>query len=132
MRIKRDSGLFTIMTVHGNGEDVTMKEEKESRESEEKIVIHADSEIGDLIPGFLENRQKDIEAINEALESGDHETIRLLGHSMKGAGAGYGFDEISTIGRAIEAAAKTGDGNIIRSELIRLETYLKKVEVIYE
>jgi len=109
-----------------------MKEEKESRESEEKIVIHADSEIGDLIPGFLENRQKDIEAINEALESGDHETIRLLGHSMKGAGAGYGFDEISTIGRAIEAAAKTGDGNIIRSELIRLETYLKKVEVIYE
>ena len=31
---------------------------------------------------------------------------KLLGHSMKGSGEGYGFDTISEIGRFLEEAAK--------------------------
>ena len=50
-----------------------------------KVVIHADPEIADLIPKFLDNRQKDIAAIESALQQSDFETIRMLGHSMKGA-----------------------------------------------
>jgi histidine phosphotransfer protein HptB len=98
----------------------------------EKLVIHADPEIADLIPKFLDNRQKDIVMIESALETNDFETIRLLGHSMKGAGGGYGFDGVTEIGKNLEEAAKEADSNKIRNGVDELAKYLRKVEVIYD
>ncbi|MCI0443329.1 Hpt domain-containing protein [bacterium] len=98
----------------------------------EKLVIHADPEIADLIPKFLDNRQKDIVMIESALETNDFETIRLLGHSMKGAGGGYGFDGVTEIGKNLEEAAKEADSNKIRNGVDELAEYLRKVEVIYD
>jgi len=74
-------------------------------DSGEKIVIRADAEIQDLIPGFLENRQRDIQSIKAALTEKDFEAIRTLGHWMKGAGAGYGLDGVTAIGEKLEEAA---------------------------
>jgi histidine phosphotransfer protein HptB len=98
----------------------------------EKIVIHADPEIADLIPKFLDNRQKDINLIESALEKNDFEAIRMLGHSMKGAGGGYGFDGVTEIGRNLEEAAKEADSNKIRNGVQELAEYLRRVEVIYD
>jgi histidine phosphotransfer protein HptB len=98
----------------------------------EKLVIHADPEIADLIPKFLDNRQKDIVMIESALETNDFETIRLLGHSMKGAGGGYGFDGVTQIGKNLEEAAKEADSDKIRNGVDELAEYLRKVEVIYD
>lgn len=98
----------------------------------EKLVIHADPEIADLIPKFLDNRQKDIDMIESALEKNDFETIRILGHSMKGAGGGYGFDGVTEIGKNLEEAAKEADSNKIRNGVHELAEYLRKVEVIYD
>ena len=41
----------------------------------EKIIVQVDSDLEDLIPGYLENRNKDIESITEALRQNDFETI---------------------------------------------------------
>lgn len=98
----------------------------------EKIVVRVDAEIEDLIPGFLENRRKDIETILEALDQGDYETIRLLGHRMKGAGGGYGFDAITDIGRSIEQGAKEKNPEEVRRWLGDLLHYLDRVEVVYD
>lgn len=98
----------------------------------EKLIIHADPEIADLIPKFLDNRQKDIHMIESALEKNDFDTIRLLGHSMKGAGGGYGFDGVTEIGKNLEEAAKDEDSNRIRSGVHELAEYLRNVEVIYD
>jgi HPt (histidine-containing phosphotransfer) domain-containing protein len=98
----------------------------------EKLIIHADPEIADLIPKFLDNRQKDIQMIESALEQNDFETIRLLGHSMKGAGGGYGFDGVTEIGKNLEEAAKEEDSNKIRNGIHELAEYLRRVEVIYD
>ena len=35
--------------------------------SDERIVVHADPDIADLILGFLENRRKDVTAMRAAL-----------------------------------------------------------------
>jgi hypothetical protein len=48
---------------------------------------------------------------------------------MKGSGGGYGFDEISEIGRALEDAAKQSQAGKIREEIQRLRHYLDHVEV---
>ena len=42
------------------------------------------------------------------------------------------FDSITEIGRAIENAAKEGDGREIREQLSRLQYYLDNVEVIFQ
>jgi HPt (histidine-containing phosphotransfer) domain-containing protein len=99
---------------------------------EAKIIVHVDPDIADLIPGFLENRHKDIKTIGEALAQGDFETIRFLGHSMKGAGGSYGFDAITDIGRSLEQAAIAQDGGGIKKSLQDLFAYLDSIEVVYK
>ncbi len=96
----------------------------------EKIRILADPDIADLIPGFLDNRRKDIVAMQAALERSDFETVRVLGHSMKGAGGGYGFDAITDIGAALEQAAKGKDPGAVSKGLRDLSSYLDRVEVV--
>jgi HPt (histidine-containing phosphotransfer) domain-containing protein len=95
-----------------------------------KIMVHVDPELADLIPGYLANRQKDIVAIYDAIEKRDLETIRILGHSMKGSGGGYGFDAITDIGSALEKAAQEGREEVIRREIMRLEDYLRDVVIV--
>ena len=97
----------------------------------EKISIRIDKDLQDLIPGYLQNRRKDIAAIGDALNRGDYEGIRVLGHSMKGSGGGYGFDAITAIGRGIEEAAKAHDGEKIRGGAAELDAYLKSVDITY-
>jgi HPt (histidine-containing phosphotransfer) domain-containing protein len=97
-----------------------------------KIIVHVDPEIADLIPGFLENRHKDIKTIGEALTQGDFETIKILGHSMKGAGGSYGFDAITDMGKSLEQAAITQDAIAIKRSLQDLSAYLDGVEVVYK
>lgn len=97
-----------------------------------KIRVHADPEIQDLIPGFLENRSKDLREIRLSLQAGNWEKIRTIGHIMKGAGSGYGFSEISEIGALIESAAKAGNMQEIEKQARRLADYLIRLEVIYD
>ena len=97
-----------------------------------KIIIYADPDISDLIPGFLENRHKDIKTISEALGKKEYDAIRLIGHSMKGSGAGYGFDDLSKIGAALEEAAEKKEALSIQKELAKVETYLKNIQVVYQ
>lgn len=103
-----------------------------SGEQDGKIVVRADPEIADLIPRFLENRQKDIVLIMEALQKKDYEAIKIMGHSMKGAGGGYGFPGVTDIGRSIEDAAREQNLEQVLMAVDKLTTYLDRVEVVYE
>ena len=98
----------------------------------EKIVVHADNDLEDLIPGFLNNQDRDAEKIKVLLGSGDYESIQRMGHSMRGSGGGYGFDEISEIGTRIEQAAKDRDKSEILLQVEGLLNYLGCIEVVYD
>ena len=94
------------------------------------IPIRVDPEIAALIPGFLANRHKDVVLLLDAVNQGDFETARILGHSMKGSGGGYGFDGITDIGAEIETAAKQHDAVVIRSQVHALSRYLARVLIV--
>ena len=98
----------------------------------EKIRVRIDSDLQDLIPGYLENRGKDLLVYQQALEKDNFDAIAILGHSMKGSGGGYGFNDLSSIGRAIEKAAKNRDKESVRQSIIDLTDFLKKLEVVYD
>ena len=101
-----------------------------SRKHQDKIIVSVDPDLIDLIPGFLEKRRRDIQTISMALKKDDFETIRILGHSMKGAGGGYGFQAITDIGKRIEQAAREMRPREIESCLSELASYLSRVEVV--
>ena len=98
----------------------------------EKIEIKVDPEIADLIPGFLNNREKDIKTMESCIEEENFEQIERLGHSMKGSGAGYGFNGISEIGSFIEIAGKEKDIEKIKKGIEDLKSYLSRVEIVNE
>ena len=98
----------------------------------DRITLRIDPDLADLIPGFLEGRRQDVAAIMKALEQNDDEAIRILGHNMKGFGSGYGFDEITDLGKSLEQAAKKGDTEEIKRKVSELSAYLDSLDIVYE
>jgi CheY-like chemotaxis protein len=96
-----------------------------------EITVHIDKMIEDLIPGFLKNRRNDIEKLQKAVQDGDMNTIKMLGHMLKGMGGGYGFEKISELGKSIELAARQSNSGIILSLTKELETYLDNIKVVF-
>lgn len=96
----------------------------------ETIIVHIDPDLEDLIPGFLANRHRDVASLQALLDQQDYAAIRLIGHSMKGAGGGYGFDPITELGDKIETAALEGNGDAIRALTVQLTDYLARVKPV--
>jgi HPt (histidine-containing phosphotransfer) domain-containing protein len=95
-----------------------------------QFTVHPEPELADLIPRYLERRRSDAEVLEAALLSGDMDTVRSLGHSMKGSGGGYGFDGITEIGHRLEAAGRDADAEAARDAVADLRAYLVNVEVV--
>jgi HPt (histidine-containing phosphotransfer) domain-containing protein len=96
------------------------------------IMATPERELADLIPRYLERRHADAVAIEAALLAEDMDTVRMLGHSMKGSGGGYGFNGITDIGLRLEDAGRDGDAEATRKALADLRAYLENVEVVYD
>ena len=71
----------------------------------------------------------EVHVLQTALESGDYETIRVLGHNFRGSGTPYGFATISHIGRSLEWPAERQSPDEIRRQIAALGDYLAQVTV---
>ena len=100
-------------------------------EQADEITVHVDAELEEIMPEIIENTYQDINTMLEALEQGEFETIRILGHSMNGVG-GIGLDGITEIGLSLEQAAKAENSEKIRNLMAQLLNYLERVEIRYE
>ena len=95
-----------------------------------KVMVAKDLE--DLIPVFMRNRHKELDALRAALAAADFEQLRQLGHRMKGVGNSYGFAHVSTLGKYIEDGARSGDRALLEATIAQYSDYLAKVEIVYE
>ena len=95
-------------------------------------TVRVSAELRELAPRFLAHRRGDADQLREALDRADFETVRAIGHAMKGSGAAYGFDEITTLGTEIERLAKAGDAPALEAAVLRLAEYLDSVEVVFD
>ncbi len=98
----------------------------------EPIYVHPSKDVEKLAPWYLDRRRADLVALAAALEACDYPKIRVIGHDMKGSGAGYGFEPISRIGASLEAGAKAQSAGPIRTEIAALGDYLDRVQVVSE
>lgn len=97
-----------------------------------KIIVRIDAELQDIVPQFLENRRADVAKLMNAAQAGALGEAHFIAHNLAGTGAGYGFEEISVIGRAMCDAIKTNRPDELPSLISRLQAYLDAVEVVYE
>jgi PAS domain S-box-containing protein len=98
----------------------------------EPIEVQVGEHLEVILGGYLERRRNDVAAVDAALERGDYESIRTVGHNMKGSGSGYGLDRISEIGRALEEGAASRAGERVRACNRELDDFLHRLVVIYE
>jgi len=94
--------------------------------------VRVAADLAALIPGYLENRRRDVEAIAVAIAHADYEIVRTLGRNMKGSGAGYGLNRISEIGASLEQAAIHQELANISANAAELAGYLDGLQVNYE
>ena len=99
-------------------------------ENDYQVVVAKDLE--DLIPVFMKNRHKELDALRVALAAADFEQLRQLGHRMKGVGNSYGFARVSTLGKVIEDGARSGDRATLQASITEYSDYLAKVQIAYE
>lgn len=104
---------------------------KDGTETTAKVTVYVDPDLAEIVPGFLENRRRDVQFLQTALQHNELKTIRVLGHRMKGDGGGYGFDTISAIGEALELAAAQQDRLTIERETSKLSDFLNRLDVVY-
>ena len=81
------------------------------------------------IPEFLSNRRLDVITMLDALIHSDFATIERLGHSMKGAGASFGFQAITDFGATLEHEARNSNVHASRQSVLDLSAYLDFVGV---
>ena len=99
---------------------------------EDAYTAKVAKDIEDLIPTFLSNRRKELDALRVALAAADFEQLRQIGHRMRGVGDSYGFEHVSAIGKRIEDGARSGDKAGIAAQIEDYGDYLSKVQIVYE
>jgi hypothetical protein len=96
-----------------------------------RVTVSIDPDLEEIVPGFLDNRRRDVVTLRAAVSEDNLKTVRLLGHRMKGDGGGYGFEAISEIGEALEQAAIREDRIVIAQQIGKLDDFLTRVKVVY-
>jgi len=96
---------------------------------DEPIRVKVEQDMEDVVPAYLEKRRKDVSTYRQALASRDFETLRMLGHKLKGTGGGYGFAMLTELGAAIEQSAVREDAGAVGSKVDELARYLERVQL---
>jgi signal transduction histidine kinase/CheY-like chemotaxis protein len=93
------------------------------------VATAVDQSLADVVPEYLDKRRRDVPAMLTSLGFSDYESIRVLGHNMKGSGGGFGFPLLSEIGAKIEKAALDRDAAAVRGQIDALATYLNDIQM---
>jgi HPt (histidine-containing phosphotransfer) domain-containing protein len=97
-----------------------------------EIVVRLDRMVADLLPGFMESCVRSASALRRAAEESEWAAARMIGHTLHGAGGGYGLYEVSNIGREMEIAAQRRDAPALRRLGERLADYLARMKPVFE
>lgn len=92
--------------------------------------VYVDPDLADYIPTFVDNRKKELQQASDFLNSSDYESLRRLGHTLKGCCPSYGFVELGELGKKLEDLAKNEKSEEISSLLKDMGWLLDHFEVI--
>lgn len=89
---------------------------------DEGIYIHP--EIKPLVPGYLENRKKDLLTLKEALTKKELSIIARIAHNIKGTALSYGQKKLGIIATRLEEASNDNSWSEIENNIHEMEITL--------
>jgi len=95
------------------------------------LTVRVDKDLETLVNKFLARKREDLDRVRAALATRDFETIRRIGHDLKGAGEGFGFPELSAFGAALERAAIARNERALKEQLAAVEQFLSRLRVTF-
>jgi HPt (histidine-containing phosphotransfer) domain-containing protein len=95
------------------------------------LTVSIEKDLEALVQRFLARKREDLDSARIALAAGDYETIRRIGHDLKGAGEGFGFPELSAFGAALERAAIARNERALGEQLAAVEQFLSRLRVTF-
>jgi CheY-like chemotaxis protein/HPt (histidine-containing phosphotransfer) domain-containing protein len=132
----RKKDLLRVILEHTQdtplGEEAAKGGNRLGTAESETVVVHADPDVADLIPWYLEKTGENTKAVEEALLKADFETITAVGRQMEGSGVNYGFPAISDLGRRLEKSAGDQNAEMVEETVEALSLYLDRLEVVYD
>jgi len=90
-----------------------------------------DPDILDLVPGFLNNREKELAELRAWIEASDFNSLARWGHSVKGISAPYGFPSLGRLAAQFEQHAKEKQSIELTETLRVIESYLAEANKHY-
>ncbi len=84
-----------------------------------------DPEFIELIKQYIEYVRTSIPEIREKLHDGEYYDVMKFGHNIKGSGGGYGFMDLSDMGKDLEIAAKDENSSDCEQYLDQIENFIK-------
>ncbi len=75
----------------------------------EATEIVVPEKLRPLVPKFLERTGAAIEQLRGALAANDLETLRAVGHRLRGTAGGYGFKRLGELAGQLEDAVRADD-----------------------
>jgi HPt (histidine-containing phosphotransfer) domain-containing protein len=100
--------------------------------AEEPYTVILARDFEELVPGFVENRHRELEELRDALAAGRYEQLGHIGHRMRGIGTSYGFDRVSALGGELEERAAASDREGLAALIAGYADYLARLKVVYE
>jgi HPt (histidine-containing phosphotransfer) domain-containing protein len=95
------------------------------------LTVRVEKDLEALVQRFLARKREDLDRVRIALATQDYETIRRIGHDLKGAGEGFGFPELSAFGAALERAAIAHNERALGEQLAAVEQFLSRLRVTF-
>jgi HPt (histidine-containing phosphotransfer) domain-containing protein len=96
---------------------------------DERISLRVEAGLRELVPGFLDNRRRDLEALGRALHTGDLAGVRSVGRNIRSFSRVLGVTELTVLGEEIQAAADEASTLRIAHLRSQLADYLARVEI---
>lgn len=90
--------------------------------------VFIDPDILVLLPAYLLRRDADVLLLRKHIEVQDFESIRVIGHKLRGNGSLFGLDSISKTGEELESAAGDKDIFKVRKYIQELFEHLEKIK----
>jgi hypothetical protein len=83
-----------------------------------------------LVSEYLNRCRTNLPALKAALVQCEYEYARVFGHRIRGTGRAYGFPKLTEIGAVMEQAARLQCIGDLQDNVIALEAYLSRVEIV--
>ena len=87
-----------------------------------------DPDMAPIIGGFVERLAGQLDAMRQTLDNGQHDQLRRLAHTLKGAGGSYGYPSLTEACRGLEEAAKQQDGAAAGAALAAVAVQIRAIQ----